>query len=100
MSLDIYMNKFETTPGMNNNIKTQKILRLKEAYQTFSIGRASFYKRIQAGIFPPPVNLGGRAVGWVESELQAVLTALIMEKSTEELQALVNELVNKRQELV
>ena len=48
---------------------TQKIqiIRAKEVYQMLGIGRSTFYKRIERGLLPPPVNLGGRAAGYVES---------------------------------
>ena len=44
-------------------------LRLPQVKQRTGISRSSLYAKIQRGEFPAPVNLGARAVGWVESEV-------------------------------
>jgi prophage regulatory protein len=44
-------------------------LRLPEVKRLTGLSRSSIYLRIKAGQFPPPVRLGGRAVGWVEEEI-------------------------------
>jgi prophage regulatory protein len=44
------------------------ILRLPEVKK--STGRSTLYLRISQGTFPKPVCLGGRAVGWLEAEIQ------------------------------
>jgi len=41
------------------------------------LSRSTIYQRIGAGTFPKPVNLGARAVGWLESEIDGWLTAQI-----------------------
>ena len=33
------------------------------------LSRSSIYKRVSEGNFPKPIALGGRAVGWVEAEI-------------------------------
>jgi prophage regulatory protein len=33
------------------------------------LSRSSIYDRVAAGEFPKPVPLGGRSVGWLESEI-------------------------------
>lgn len=78
-------------------IQKINILRLKDACDTFAISRSCFYKRIEIGIYPPPISLGDRAVGWVESELQTVLRALVAGKSHDVLKSIVRDLVEKRQ---
>nr|WP_233168326.1 AlpA family phage regulatory protein [Xylophilus sp. ASV27] len=35
-----------------------------------ALSRATVYRRIAEGRFPPPVHLGGRACGWSPSDLQ------------------------------
>nr|WP_255437858.1 AlpA family phage regulatory protein [Comamonas flocculans] len=35
-----------------------------------ALSRATVYRRIAEGRFPPPVHLGGRACGWPPSDLQ------------------------------
>jgi prophage regulatory protein len=47
------------------------ILRLHEVSRAVGLGRTSIYRRIAAGTFPRPVQLGpsARAVGWRESDV-------------------------------
>ena len=57
------------------------ILRRKQVEARTGLTRSPIYARIKAGTFPKPITLGsGRAVGWIEAEIDAWLTAQI-EKS-------------------
>ncbi len=49
---------------------THTILRLPEVKRSTGLSRSTIYLRISQGIFPKPVGLGGRAVGWLEAEIQ------------------------------
>lgn len=53
------------------------ILRLHQVSARVGLGRTAVYSRISAGTFPKPVSLGGGAVGWVESEIDAWVSAQI-----------------------
>ena len=46
------------------------ILRLPAVKTTTGLSRSTIYLRIGLGTFPKPVSLGGRAVGWLEAEIQ------------------------------
>ena len=46
------------------------ILRLPSVKSITKLSRSTIYLRIAAGTFPKPINLGGRAVGWLEAEIQ------------------------------
>jgi prophage regulatory protein len=46
------------------------ILRLPEVKKSTGLSRSTIYLRIVQGTFPKPVSLGGRAVGWLEAEIQ------------------------------
>jgi prophage regulatory protein len=46
------------------------ILRLPAVKARTGLARSTIYLRIAEGTFPKPVNLGCRAVGWLESEVQ------------------------------
>lgn len=46
------------------------ILRLPAVKSRTGLSRSTIYLRIAQATFPKPVSLGGRAVGWVESEIQ------------------------------
>ena len=56
------------------------VLRLPVVKARTGLSRSTIYLRVSQGAFPAPVSLGGRAVGWVEAEVDAWLTAQI-EKS-------------------
>ena len=46
------------------------ILRLPEVKKSTGLSRSTIYLRITQGTFPRAVSLGGRAVGWLEAEIQ------------------------------
>ena len=56
---------------------THKILRLPEVKETTGLSRSSIYLRIANKEFPSPISLGGRAVGWLESDIQSWLNERI-----------------------
>ncbi|WP_420448340.1 helix-turn-helix transcriptional regulator [Candidatus Palauibacter sp.] len=47
-----------------------RFLRLPEVEARTGLARPTIYARMAAGTFPRPVSLGGRAVGWIESEVE------------------------------
>jgi prophage regulatory protein len=49
---------------------THTILRLPNVKASTGLSRSTIYLRISQGTFPKPVKLGGRAVGWVQTEVQ------------------------------
>lgn len=61
------------------------------------MSHATLYRRISEGLFPPGVSLGNRSVGWLAHEVDTMLNAFASGKTTEELQAVVKHLVEKRQ---
>ena len=46
------------------------ILRLPEVKKRTGLSRSTIYLRVAESKFPKPVSLGGRAVGWLEAEVQ------------------------------
>jgi prophage regulatory protein len=46
------------------------ILRLPAVKTSTGLSRSTIYQRVAEGTFPAPVSLGGRAVGWLEAEIQ------------------------------
>jgi len=48
---------------------THTILRLPAVKARTGLSRSTIYLRIADGSFPRPVSLGGRAVGWIEAEV-------------------------------
>ena len=47
----------------------RRFLRLPEVIARTGLSRSTIYVRIEQGRFPRPVSLGGRAVGWIEEEV-------------------------------
>ncbi len=53
------------------------ILRLPTVRARTGLSRSTIYLRISEGTFPKPISLGARAVGWLESEIEAWVTQRI-----------------------
>ncbi len=47
----------------------RRFLRLPEVIARTGLSRSTIYVRLDEGRFPRPVSLGGRAVGWIEAEV-------------------------------
>ena len=56
---------------------THNILRLPAVKARTGLSRSTIYLRISEGSFPKSVSLGGRAVGWIEAEVNDWLTQRI-----------------------
>lgn len=74
-----------------------KILRKPEVIALTGLPRATLATRIKEGLFPPPISLGERSVGFVFSEVEATLSHMIAGRTKAEIKALVYQLVLKRQ---
>ena len=49
--------------------RTNKINRLPVVKDKTGLSRSSIYLRMSNGEFPQSISLGGRAVGWLESDI-------------------------------
>lgn len=47
----------------------QRILRLPDVMATTGLSRSTIYLRISKGEFPKQISLGGRAIGFVASDI-------------------------------
>jgi len=56
-------------------------LKMPEVKRRTGLGKTTIYDRISAGTFPPPVPLGGKAVAWVEAEVEAWQAARVAERN-------------------
>lgn len=59
------------TAGTGRHDASRRVLRRPEVTARTGLGKSSLYAQMQAGTFPRSVNLGPRAVGWIESEIDA-----------------------------
>lgn len=54
------------------------ILRLPAVKSRTGLSRSTIYLRISEERFPRPISLGGRAVGWIEAEINDWLNQQIV----------------------
>jgi prophage regulatory protein len=67
----------------------QAILRLPAVKAESGASRSTIYLRIQQGLWPRPVRLGPRSVGWPASEVAAINIARIAGMTDDEIRNLV-----------
>lgn len=79
---------------------TLKLNRKPETLSKLGLSKSTFHTRINEGLFPPPISLGGRAVAWLESETDSVIAALAAGKSKAEIKTLVRFLIEQRKDLL
>ena len=50
-------------------VEPDQILRLPEVKSKTGLGHSAIYERMNKGLFPRSIDLGGKAVGWSSNEL-------------------------------
>ena len=60
---------------MLNN--TLVILRLNDVKSRTGLSRSTIYARMAEGDFPSTISLGGRSVGWLETEINDWISARV-----------------------
>ena len=68
------------------------IWRRKQVQAENGLSRSTLYLQIARGLFPRPIRLGARAVGWPAREVAALNAARIAGKSDGEIRELVTKL--------
>lgn len=56
------------------------LMRLKDVMRVSGLSRATLYRQVQAGTFPQPVKIGGRASAWVRHEVEGWITRRMRER--------------------
>ena len=79
---------------MKNNLQ---IIRKHEVLSRLPFSLSTLCSRIDDKLFIPPVSLGGRAVGFVSSEVDCCIAAMVAGKNNDELTEIVAELIENRQ---
>ena len=51
------------------------VLRLRQVQTKLGLARSTIYLKIKEESFPKPISLGSRAIGWIESEIDAWLAS-------------------------
>ena len=67
MQLEHHVDRRELSP---QTVDTPAFFRMADVIRITALSRATVYRRIAEGKFPPPVHLGGRACGWPRAALQ------------------------------
>jgi prophage regulatory protein len=75
-----------------------KIVRRPEVLELLQISRSNLYKKIEQGLWPKPISLGSRAVGFLSAENEQMLAAMIAGQSQEEIKKLVTILEESRKQ--
>jgi prophage regulatory protein len=52
-----------------------RVIRLPEVIAKTGLGRTTVYRMESSGSFPQSISLGGKAVGWIEAEINAWIEA-------------------------
>lgn len=54
-----------------------RLLSIEDVKKRTSLCRASIYRMVKAGTFPPALPINGRRMGWVEQEVNAWINSRI-----------------------
>ena len=77
-----------------------RIERKPETRSRYGLSSTTFHVRINDGLIPPPISLGGRAVGFPAHETDQVIAFMVAGKSKEEIRTLVEHLLEQRQRML
>ena len=85
-----------STPTASQLHQPHTILRRNQVQAETGLSRSTIYLRVAQCLWPKPVSLGPRAVGWPAREVAALNEARIAGWSDAKIRALVLELVDQR----
>ena len=77
----------------------RKILRLPDVKTQSGYSRSTLYLLISQGLWPKPVKLGARSVGWPSDEVEVLNSARISGRSDAEIRDLVSQLHRARKSI-
>lgn len=64
--------------------RAERFLKIDDVVARSGLAKTSIYRRIRSGQFPKSINLGGRRVVWLESELNEWMNAQIERNQREQ----------------
>jgi prophage regulatory protein len=73
-----------------------EILRLPAVLKARGVSRSRHYIDVKSGLFPRPIKLSTRAVGWLRAEVNAVIAASVSGADRDSLRALSTEIEARR----
>ncbi|AYF17727.1 AlpA family transcriptional regulator [Vibrio parahaemolyticus] len=57
-----------------------RFIKLKEVMKKTALSRSAIYRKMSEDAFPKSVNLGDRAVAWVESEVDGWMAKVLVNR--------------------
>ncbi|MCX8931780.1 AlpA family transcriptional regulator [Vibrio parahaemolyticus] len=57
-----------------------RFIKLKEVMKKTALSRSAIYRKMSEDAFPKSVNLGDRAVAWVESEVDGWMAKVLLNR--------------------
>jgi len=75
---------------------SEVLIRFGKVLDKTGYKKSMAYEKVENGLLPPQIKISERASAWVESEIDAVISARIAGKNDDEIRTLVRELVSKR----
>lgn len=60
----------------NKSLPTEGFVKLEQVLGVIPVSKSTWYRGIQAGLYPKPRKLGDRAVGWSVIEIRECLAIL------------------------
>lgn len=57
--------------SVSTSCETYQLLRRGEVLARCAFSNSTLHRLIKSGDFPPPIQLGSRAVAWIESEINS-----------------------------
>lgn len=73
-----------------------QIIKQPQLLKQFAFSKSTLFTQINQGLMPKPISLGSRAVGYLQHEVDSVLSARIAGKNNEQIKELVKSLMAKR----
>jgi len=74
----------------------ESILRFPQVIEVTGKAKSVIKKEVKSGLFPSPVKIGERSIGWPKSEIEAIIRARIAGLSDEAIRRLVAKLTKDR----
>ena len=81
---------------LSEGVYKMKVLKLKNVINITALSRSTIYNKINEGIFPKPIQLGERAIGFLESEVQTFISLLVKGISKDEMRGAILNIVERR----
>lgn len=80
-----------TLPG-----ESEMLLRKKDVINELGLSTSTIYRQIHCGLFPKPIKVGKRAVGWPIQEINKLKSALIAGLADKDIRNLIADIHNER----